>query len=283
MIFVSSACIKGAGLEDSLRTLHKNSFSCIECSGGARYEADSEDILLRLKKELGLQLLCHNYFPVPQVPFVLNLSSDSDEIYQRSIDHLKRALDLSRNVGAGKFAFHAGFFIDILVKEIGKDVRCQDVADPVSSTARFIDAYKILKANTAGVKLYIENNALSKSNKERFGRNPFMLLNAQDILDLKRAIDFNLLLDVGHLKVSCVSLGLNLEKELAALMPMTDYIHISDNDGTADQNRRLSRDSDLWRALGCFNLKDKTITLEVYEGLDAVKESYDLLMEAVEC
>ena len=110
-----------------------------------------------------------------------------------------------------------------------------------------------------------------------------MLLNAQDILDLKRAIDFNLLLDVGHLKVSCVSLGLNLEKELAALMPMTDYIHISDNDGTADQNRRLSRDSDLWRALECFNLKDKTITLEVYEGLDAVKESYDLLMEAVEC
>jgi sugar phosphate isomerase/epimerase len=283
MIFVSSACVTGSGIEDSLRTLHKNGFTCIECSGGARYEADYEDVLLRLKKELGLQLLCHNYFPVPQVPFVLNLSSGSDEIYQRSIDHLKRALDLSRNIGADKFAFHAGFFIDILVREIGKDIRCQDVADPVSSTARFIDAYKILNANAAGVKLYVENNALSKSNKERFGRNPFMLLNTQDILDLKRAIAFNLLLDVGHLKVSCASLGLNLEKELAALMPTTDYIHISDNDGTADQNRRLSRDSELWRALKGFDLKGKTVTLEIYEGLDALRESYDLLSEAVKC
>lgn len=110
-----------------------------------------------------------------------------------------------------------------------------------------------------------------------------MMLHSRDFLDLRRRLDFDLLLDVGHLKVTCRSLELNFEEELAFFMRETDYIHISDNDGMSDQNRHLTPDGDLWRALKQFDLRNKTITLEIYEGLDSVRESYDVLMEAAGC
>jgi sugar phosphate isomerase/epimerase len=283
MIYVSTACVKGQGLNDSLRLLNDHGFKHVECSGGNRFEESYRDILLTAKSRWGMDFLCHNYFPVPKSGFVLNLASRDDFIYQRSIEHLKTALDLSRDLNAGKFGCHAGFFLDMATHELGVDIGTRPLADVVAAERRFIDAFMQLQGYAGPVKLYIENNVLSWENRGRLGNKPFMLLDSGDVTDLRSRMDFNLLLDVGHLKVTCVSLGLDFDKELSALLELTDYIHISDNDGRADQNRRLTRQSDLYKALKGFNLEEKTITLEVYEGLDAVRESFDLLMEAAEC
>jgi len=76
--------------------------------------------LLELKDRYNLNYRCHNYFPPPKQPFVLNLASLNDETFQMSFDHLKKVIALSNRLGADKFAFHAGFFIDIKLNEIGK-------------------------------------------------------------------------------------------------------------------------------------------------------------------
>jgi len=104
-----------------------------------------------------------------------------------------------------------------------------------------------------------------------------MLTCFSDYLELKKEIDFNLLLDVAHLKVSCQSLNLDFKKELQLFSELTDYIHISDNNGKHDSNDALAEKTSLFEQLKQINFSNKTVTLEVYSDLKKIKSSYLLV------
>ena len=86
-------------------------------------------------------------------------------------------------------------------------------------------------------------------------------------------IDFNLLLDVAHLKVSSQTLGNDFNESLNELFSKSEYIHISDNDGQHDTNKMLTSNSTLFKDLSKLNWNNKTVTIEVYESLEKVMES----------
>ena len=48
------------------------------------------------------------------------IASLNDDTFNTSFNHLKQAISLSERLGAKNFGFHAGFFIDIRLGEIGK-------------------------------------------------------------------------------------------------------------------------------------------------------------------
>ena len=97
----------------------------------------------------------------------------------------------------------------------------------------------------------------------------------------KSKLDFNLLLDIGHLYVSCNTLGKNFDQEFNLLSELTDYIHVSDNNGISDENKRLKKGSKIHHALLASNLKDKTFTLEINNDIKGLTDSYDILMELI--
>jgi endonuclease IV len=282
MIYVSSSCVKHTKIRDSVQELAENNFQNIELSGGTEYYENFENDLLELKDKYGLNYRCHNYFPPPKKPFVLNLASLNDEIFQMSFDHLEQAIALSNRLGADKFAFHAGFFIDIKLNEIGKKLSLDNLFNEKDAVKRFCYAYKIIKKQAKNLSLFIENNVFSKTNADTFnGENPFMVTNFNEYKSLKEKIDFNLLLDVAHLKVSAKTLGLNLEDEFENMIDLSNYIHVSDNDGFHDLNNQLTKSSSLVSMLRQANTKNKDFTLEIYDKMDAIKISYEILNEAV--
>ena len=282
MIFVSSSCSKHKKINYSVKELAENGFRNIELSGGTEYYDNFENDLLELKYKYNLNYRCHNYFPPPKDAFVLNLASLNDETFQRSLDHLYNAIDLTSKLGADKFGFHAGFFIDIKLNEIGKKLSKDDLFDKNQAIERFCKAYNIVKKKAKNIKLYIENNVFSKSNFNTYlGENPFMMTNFKDYEYLKKKIDFSLLLDVAHLKVSAKSLGLDLNKEFEKMLDASEYVHISDNDGFHDQNKQLTDTSAIYKILEKSNTSNKDFTLEVYEGIEKVKTSYDSLSKAI--
>ena len=61
----------------------------------------------------------HNYFPPPEIDFVINIASLNTEIYEKSINQCIKAINLSKKLGASAYSIHAGFLIDPGVKEIG--------------------------------------------------------------------------------------------------------------------------------------------------------------------
>tara|TARA_B100000795_G_C22795171_1_gene438980 strand:- start:254 stop:1108 length:855 start_codon:yes stop_codon:yes gene_type:complete len=282
MIFISSSCVKKNKIKDSVKELAMNGFKNIELSGGTNYYENFDLDLLDLKKEYGLNYRCHNYFPPPKAPFVLNLASLNNNTFNISFQHVQRALNLSRVLGASQFGFHAGFFIDIKLNEIGKKLSKDNLFNASQSINRFCDAFKLLQKEANGINLYIENNVFSSTNSEVFqGENPFMMTNFSDYNKLKEKINFNLLLDVAHLKVSAKTLGLDWESEIKDMINESNYIHVSNNDGYHDLNNQLTKKSKLFNLIKASNTKGKSFTLEVYDGMDKIKSSYEVLGEAV--
>lgn len=282
MIYISSSCVKHKKIKDSVQDLVDNGFKNIELSGGTEYYDGFEDDLLELKEKYNFNYVCHNYFPPPKEHFVLNLASLNDEIYKKSFNHLVQAIKLSNKLGAKKFGFHAGFFIDIKVSEIGKKISKDNLFDNEKAIQRFSNGFKELQTLAGDVKLYVENNVFSSTNYDTYdGDNIFMLTSSNEYAELKNKIDFNQLLDVAHLKVSSKTLGLNFKDELKKMITVSDYIHISDNDALHDLNHKLQKDSSLVSLMKQQDLKNKDFTLEIYDDMNAIKDTYSILQEVI--
>lgn len=282
MIFVSSSCVKHKNIKKSVEDLAENGFKNIELSGGTEYYENFEEDLLELKYKYDLNYRCHNYFPPPKIPFVLNLASLDDETFKKSFHHLEKVIALSQRLEADKFGFHAGFFIDIKLDEIGKKLSKDKLFDREKAIDRFCKSYEIIKKKTNKLSLYIENNVFSISNAKTYkNTNPFMMTSFNDYKALKKKIDFNLLLDVAHLKVSVNTLKLNFEEEFTNMIRECKYFHISDNDGLHDTNNELTKTSNLLPVLEKSDIKDKDFTLEVYDGMRAIKNSYSVLSKVI--
>ena len=210
---------------------------------------------------------------------MLNLASLNNDTYDRSFEHLVNSIELSKKLGSDKFGFHAGFFIDVQLNEVGKKIAKRKLFDRERAEERFCQGFNELKKIAGSLKLYIENNVLSFSNFNTYeGQNLFMATTKDELLALKKKLDFNILLDVAHLKVSSNSLGLNFDEQFDSIINQTDYIHISDNDGLHDTNDTITKDSSMSRSLMKYNLMSKDITLEIYGDLRESQKTYELLM-----
>ena len=277
--YVSSACIPEADLATNVRRLYELGYENIELTGGLHYEPAIGERLANVLSENPVSLQLHNYSPPPQKDFVLNLGALDTETYEQSRAHVAASLELAREQSLGKYAVHAGFYIPILPSELGKRIKKRELFDTEEVFQQFTQTLNALYPEHTDI-LYVENNVVSAPNFEEYGRNPFMFTHYQEYLELKAAVpELKILLDFAHLKVSCQSLGLNFEEEAGQLNELTDYLHISDNDGLSDSNQGLHKDSEMYSVLKNLGLGQKTITLEVYSGLDDLRNTFDLIEE----
>jgi len=282
MIYISTSCVRNETIPESVEELALAGFKNLELSGGTKYynhETIVTDLLV-LKKKYNLNYLLHNYFPPPKKDFVLNLASLNQEINAMSVSHVKDSIDMSVALGAKEFGFHAGFFLDIGTSEIGKKITTEAYKNKDEAEELFYENYLKIKeySDEKGVKIFVENNVYSSSNFEKYGNeNPLMLMTEVDYNKMNEQIDFNLLLDVAHLKVSCNTLNKDFGKELTNLSRNSDYIHISDNNSLEDSNKYVNKESVLFGQLRGIELRNKVITLEIYEPIEKIKESYELI------
>lgn len=283
MIYISSSAVKCDKINDAVKNLADAGFKNIELSGGTEFYKGYSDDLMNLKNEYDLNYLLHNYFPPPRNHFVLNIASLNDAVYYKSMDHIKKAIDLSVYFEADKYAFHSGFLLDISLNEIGKIITENIFFDYKKSLDRFISSVNELIAYANNeVQLYIENNVISGANFESFNKiNPFFFTNADDYFEISKNSDVKPLIDLAHLYVSCNTLGKSFESEFDKLFSETDYLHISSNNGKADTNEYLSENHKITETLKQYNLKDKTITLEIYDEIHNIKKSFKLIEDII--
>lgn len=282
MIYVSSSCIKATTIKDAVLYLCRQGIKNIELSSGTEFYDEIEGDLLELQAKYNLQYICHNYFPPNKEHFVLNLASLDDGIYERSIEQIMRSAKLSVKLGAKKMGFHAGFLIDIDSHEIGGRLKLKNTFNKERAIERFCRAVIMLQREVDNLDLYIENNMISIENKNVYKNiNPLLLVNYDDYIELKSKLNFKLLLDVAHLKISSMTYGRDFHSELDMLVKETDYLHLSDNDGLCDQNKGFDGSSDLIRLLSRYDLSKRTMTLEIYEGVQEVQKAFNVLLDVV--
>ena len=284
MLYVSSSCIEREKISETVHEYAECGIKNIELSGGTKYYSGWEEDLLILKNKYHLNYVFHAYFPPPEYDFVINLAAYPDGLGKKSLQFYLDNIPVMRRLGCGVLSIHAGFFVEVSAAAIGKDIGMDRIYDRALAEKHFIENYLYLEQETRrkGIKLLLENNVLSKRNYENFNReNYFMLTDFQEYDCLNQKMPFKLLLDLGHLNVSCHTLGLDYEWQAEQLMKKAEWIHISDNSGTVDEHRIVDENSVILKQLLRNQVSDIPITMETKGSLHEVVKNYEMLREKI--
>jgi sugar phosphate isomerase/epimerase len=247
MIYVSTGGFRGKTAAETSRQLLNDGINCIELSAGT-FSGTLLSDLKDLAKDIRFQV--HNYFPPPEKPFVLNLGSLDPEIGDRSLAHVKLALEWCKALGGDRYSFHAGFLLDPKVDELGRRIINRSLFDRDKSIETFTERVSTLAgiAQEAGITIMVENNVLSAKNVLEFETNPLLMCDPDECKKIMTMMPNNvgLLIDVAHLKVSTRSLGLDPASMFDVCSEWIIGYHLSDNDGLEDSNQPFTEDAWFW-------------------------------------
>lgn len=280
MIYVSSACVKKHNIAEVIQELATHAIKNIELSGGTDYYGNLESDLEQLKQIYNLNYACHAYFPPPKEPFVVNLAACNDQIYKQSIDHYIQCIEMLKRIGCNVLSIHAGFLVEIGTDEIGKKLNTRIVYDEGKAYDRFCTAYEYIAKLCLknGITFYLENNVLSAENYREFDYHNYMMMTDYiSIMKMKEQLDFNLLLDLGHLHVSSNTLGLDYTQECTKLKQHVKWIHMSENNGIFDEHKPLRKDSIIMEEFNKMYSPDLNVTLETVGSIEEILESEKLV------
>ena len=123
-VFVSSGAFGRMCVEDIVATAADEGVRHIELASGTRHRSGAGlDRVLSPAGEAGYAFLVHNYFPVPAESFVLNLASADPANLERSISHVRNAVDLCVSVNSPFYSLHCGFCIDPAPADLGRALK----------------------------------------------------------------------------------------------------------------------------------------------------------------
>ena len=262
-VFVSTGGNKKLTPQKSIEYFKGSGIKCIELSGGT-YSENLTSELVSLKKDFKFQI--HNYFPPAKESFVINLASQDKEVEEKSLNFVRRSIELASMIGGTHYSFHAGFLLDPKPKELGNKLSKVEIFDRDKAKATFYKNVKNVSnlANDFKIKLLIENNVVSNENLNNFKINPFLISEPKEtseFLKLFKKSEVNILLDVAHLKVSANSLKFKAEDFFNVCGDRIGGYHLSENDGLKDSNEPFDNNSWFWKYI---NKKVNYFTLEVY-------------------
>jgi RimJ/RimL family protein N-acetyltransferase/sugar phosphate isomerase/epimerase len=234
---ISSLAFLGKPVDEIISICREHNF-ILEFSSGMPYRVDMEQIFL----DAPVKRFAHNYFPAPEVPFVLNLASKDENIRSRSILHCINGMRLSYAVKAPFFSAHAGFCVDPKPDELGRELSKVASFDREMHWDLFLQSIREILELTADLPtgFLLENNVLAKMNVYASGANPLLCVESAEMLKMLEEISdprAGILLDTAHLKVSSKTLDFDLNKAAEEILPQARCIHHSDNDGLHDNNQ----------------------------------------------
>lgn len=273
--YVCSGAFALPRAEETLQACRAAGVRRLELSSGLRCD---EAGLMRLEaaKAEGFRFLVHNYFPVPDEPFVLNLADADPRNLDRSLTHCRRAIDICRRLDAPVFTVHSGFALPVRPEDLGRpdgwlDRLRESGADTGRARGIFRESVQDLADYAAGrgVALAIENNNVPPDLTRDRRDHGLLMSEGPEIADFFATLGrprVGLLLDVGHAKVSATALGFRLEAFMDAVGPVVRGFHLSDNDGLADTNGPVRPDS--WFLPWLHHFADAFFVIEAYRLTD---------------
>jgi sugar phosphate isomerase/epimerase len=270
-IYVSSGAFQSNTLSTIAQQCIKTQIKGLELGANIRtFSPELDETLAYIFETNKINLLIHNYFPPPKTPFVLNLGSSNKDILEKSLNLCMRAIKMCDRYNIPFYSVHAGFCFDALPEQLGQKFTSFSRISFHKAENIFIESLKNLSDYAAGfdIGIAVENNVLAPFNLVN-GRNELLLgVAAKDLVRyIEKAERSNLfiLLDVGHLKVTSMSLKLNPYTEMEAIAPFVRAVHLSENNGYDDVHGKTNNDSWFWKPLRNLLPNSTIYILEAYQ------------------
>ena len=279
-LFISTGGFRDLTPTQAVKKLNKNNIFNIELSGG-KYEKNIESKILRINDKNNIRT--HNYFLYPKKNFVINLASEDKRIVKKSINLIKKNILFAKKIKSQYVSFHAGFRFDIKPNKLGKSIDKEKLVTEKVALKNFKKNLKnlIIFSKKNKIKILIENNVLSKKNYNNFKSNPFLLCSPNQIKSFfkNKIPNVFFLMDVAHYKVTCKTLSINLIRSYKKILKFIDAYHLSDNNGYADTNSKISQRSWFMKSL---KKNINYFTLEVYtKNFNLLKKQVKLVEKVI--
>lgn len=267
-------------VSEILQLCVKNGIECIELGSNHVYEPNPEEIV----RKYDCHYLVHNYFPIPKEPFVSNIASVDDGIYQKSLNHLFQAIDFCRRIGAKLYTFHPGFLSDPVDNNTNKknyDFQFNDLklksADYELAFSRMLDALSqaILHSQKRGIKIALETGGSVTKPKHVLMQKPEEY---QHLFEYYSSNEICLSLNIGHLRLASNANAFEICDFVNLIEDYVVAIEMSHNDGLNDEHKPLVKDAWYWDVILDDRFADVYKILEIRNApIEIVLDNMDLV------
>ena len=203
-------------------------------------------------QEFPFTYLVHNYFPIPEDSFVMNIASWNPWLKNRSIEHAKKAIDFCKKFGANLYTFHPGFLTDphgsnqnnknydfqwdeTQLKKINHEETWDLMLDSVHEIVNYAKKVDVQIAFETEGSLLKKDHLLMQRPQEykRF----FKDFSPQEI---------GVNLNIGHLNLASNAFGFKKDEFVNLVAEYVVAMELSHNDGQEDQHLPLIANEWYW-------------------------------------
>jgi sugar phosphate isomerase/epimerase len=258
----------------------------VEIGSNHCYEED-----YRYLSNYNFQYLVHNYFPIPQKSFVVNIASFDQEIRTMSIKHIKRAIDFCEKINAKLYTFHPGFLTDPKGSnqtnnnyDFQWDENQLGMTSYLKAKALMFQALDkvVAYAKSKNIKVAIETEG-------SFNKKGHLLMQRpeeyQQFMANYSRHDIGINLNIGHLNLASNAFNFNRQDFIDLIQKYIVAMELSHNDGIEDQHLPLQPDGWYWdliydtRFEGAYKILEfrNTPISEIVKNIQMIQEKIDAL------
>ncbi len=278
MIYTSTSCLKNP--KKVIKVLEE-----YEKAGIKNVELGSvhEYFDVSLLKKFDFNFIIHNYFPPPKESFNLNLASKNEVIRTKSVSLAKSAIDLCCRINSPLYTFHAGLTVD--PPKLGEPLPRKKIVGRKEAFETYYESVtEILEySKNRGIKIAMEPNVVQEFNLIN-GRNELCLFaEFSEIEDLFKKLQnkkLGLLVDLGHTLVTSYWLNFDKDRFVEKCKSKTYAVHVSNNNGIADQHKSLTETC--WAVSKLKMFKDIPISLETMNlSIEQIKSNIKIVNDSI--
>ena len=253
----------GKPLNEALKLCHDAEITAVEIGSNHCYE-EHYDYL----HDYNFQYLVHNYFPIPQKSFVLNIASIDEQIRNLSLQHIKKAIDFCKKTGAKLYTFHPGFLTD--PKSSNQSNNNYDFLWEQNqlSHADYDKAKDLMYQALDEIVEYAASKEINISieTEGSVKKKPHLLMQQphefEEFMTKYKVSDIGINLNIGHLNLAANAFEFDRHAFVDLVKDHIVAMELSHNDGVEDQHLPLRQGEWYWDIINDRRFEDAFKILE---------------------
>ncbi len=237
----------GTKLSEALDLCEANNIHLVEIGSNHAFEENYNYI-----GDYDFDFLVHNYFPIPKESFVVNIASLDENIYRRSIEHIKFAISYSEKIGAKLYTFHPGFLTDPKGPNISKKIYDFQWDSSLLSKTNFDLAREQMLKAMAEIVSYTKNRKTSiaiETEGSLYKKDHLLMQQPEEYEWLFKKFspkELGVNLNIGHLNLANRAFKFPWKDFVDLIQDYVVAMELSHNNGVEDQHHPIDVEGWYW-------------------------------------
>ena len=281
-IYVSTTFAKdNSKLSDVIKLCIDNDITHLELGSNHCYEKDYNYL-----NDYNIRYLVHNYFPIPEKSFVVNIASLDEDVRKKSLDHIYNALNLCETINSNLYTFHPVFLTDPKGSNINSDNYDFQWEEKKLDNSNYQKALDLMYKSLEKIIPYAQNKKINIAieSEGSLTKNQHLLMQKPSEFEFfikkykKSEIGINL--NIGHLNLASKAFGFS-RKSFVELIKNNIYaIELSHNNGYEDDHMPLENNNWYWEIIKDLAFKEVYKILEFRNtSINNIKENIKMIQE----